>query len=209
MSRIVIAHEHAIIRRGLTLILSETDDLSVACNAVTSDELFARLRADHIDLVMMSPSFSGGGIDVLRRIHAEFASLPVLIFNSQADDLLAPRVLRAGASGYIQNDSTPDDLVIAIRSLLAGHSYVSTVIAATIASDLSLGGEGRKPHERLSRRELEIFCLIGSGESVGLIAGRLKLSVKTVSTHRTRILAKTGLLNNAGIIRYAITNRLL
>ena len=146
---------------------------------------------------------------MLRGIKAEFPNLSVLIFNSQSDDLAAMRVLRAGASGYIETVSSPEELLAAIRQLQAGGTYLSHVVAEKIAAELARGGEGEKLHERLSRRELEVFRLLGGGKSVGEIARKLKISVKTVSTHRTRILEKTGMRNNADIIRYTILNSLL
>jgi DNA-binding NarL/FixJ family response regulator len=208
MSRIVIVDDHAIVRRGLLLIISEAHDLEVV-DVSSTDELVALLRSDQIDLVVMSVSFAGSGADMLRFVKAEFPNLPVLMFNSQADELAAMRALRAGASGYIEKESTPEELLTAVRRLTAGGQYVSHTIAQKIAAELARGGEGEKLHERLSRRELEVFRLLGAGKSVGEIANRLKLSVKTVSTHRTRILEKTRMRNNADIIRYAILNGLI
>jgi DNA-binding NarL/FixJ family response regulator len=206
MTRVVVADDHTIIRRGVQSILSEADDLSAAGDAGSSDDLFLLLRSDRVvDLVVMNLSFGKNGVDVLRRIRLEFPHLPVLIYNSQTDEM-AMKALRAGASGYIPKETSPEELLVAIRRLAAGGTYLSTETAEQIAAELARGGEGEKPHERLSRRELEVFRLLGAGKSVGEIAKKLKLSVKTVSTHRTRILEKTGLRNNAEIIRYTILN---
>jgi DNA-binding NarL/FixJ family response regulator len=204
-TRVVVADDHTIIRRGLVSILTEADDLAAIGDAGSSDDLFSLLRSDRVDLVVMNLSFGKSGIDVLRRIRLEFPRLPVLIYNSQTDEM-AMQALRAGASGYIPKEASPEELLVAIRRLAAGGTYLSTETAEQIAVELARGGEGEKPHERLSRRELEVFRLLGAGRSVGEIAKKLKLSVKTVSTHRTRILEKTGLRNNAEIIRYTILN---
>jgi DNA-binding NarL/FixJ family response regulator len=207
MTRIVIAEDHAIIRRGLALIISETEDIDTN-DASSMDELFTRLHSDHADLLVLSVSFGRAGVEVLRRVKTEFPNLPVLMFNSESDDLAAMRTLRSGASGYLQKESSPEELLIAIRRLIAGGQYVSQTIAEKIAVELARGGKGENLHERLSKRELEVFRLLGGGKTVGEIARKLKLSVKTVSTHRSRILEKTGMRNNSEIIRYAILNHL-
>jgi DNA-binding NarL/FixJ family response regulator len=208
MTRIVIAEDHAIIRRGLSLLISQTEHLEIE-DAASVDELFARLRLFRIDLLVLSVSFCRNRVDVLQRVKIEFPTLPVLMFNSQSDDLAAMRALRAGASGYLQTEASPEELLTAVRRLRDGGQYVSPTIAEKIAAELARGGSGENAHERLSRRELEVFRLLGGGKSVGEIARKLKLSVKTVSTHRSRILEKTGMRNNAEIIRYAILNGLV
>jgi two-component system, NarL family, invasion response regulator UvrY len=205
--RILIADDHAIVRRGLKLIISETSDLLPVAE-VGTDELLAALRASHVDLVVLNVSFAHNGLDVLRGVKSEFPGVPVLVMNLEGNDLLVIRALRAGASGYVQKECTPEELLVAARRVAGGGTYLSSGIAEKIAAELRSGAEGRKPHERLSRRELEIFRLLGSGKPVGEIARKLKLSVKTVSTHRARIIEKTGLRNNADIIRYAIVNQL-
>lgn len=207
MRRILIADDHPIIRRGLKLIVAETSDLMPVGEAAAIDELFRVLRSIPVDLVVMNVSFAGDAMDVLRRVKVEFPALPVLAMAIEANDLSIIRALRAGASGYIHKACTPAELLDAMRRVAGGGTYLSSGTAEKIAAELRSGAEGKKPHERLSRRELEIFRLLGSGKSVGEIARKLKLSVKTVSTHRARILEKTGLRNNADIILYAITNQ--
>jgi two-component system invasion response regulator UvrY len=202
MIRVLIADDHVIFRRGLSLILSETHDLSPVGDVRSTEDLFSFLRSDTVDLVVMNLAMSNG-TDVLQRIRTEFPRLPVMIYNSVSDEL-AMKALRAGASGYVPRQTYPEELLIALRRLAVGGTYVSAEMAEKIALELSRGAEVDKPHERLSRRELEVFRLIGAGRSVGEIAKTLRLSVKTVSTHRTRILEKTGLRNNADIIRYVI-----
>jgi two-component system invasion response regulator UvrY len=207
MRRILIADDHAIVRRGLKLIISETSDLLPVAE-VGTDELLPSLRASHVDLVVLNVSFAHNGLDVLRGVKGEFPGVPVLALNLEGNDLLVIRALRAGASGYVQKECTPEELLVAARRVAGGGTYLSSGIAEKIAAELRSGAEGKKPHERLSRRELEIFRLLGSGKPVGEIARKLKLSVKTVSTHRSRIIEKTGLRNNADIIRYAIVNQM-
>jgi DNA-binding NarL/FixJ family response regulator len=125
-----------------------------------------------------------------------------------AEDLFATRALQAGAAGYMQKESSPEELLAAIRRIAAGGTYLSPSMAERIATDVALGSVGVMPHERLSDREFEVFRLLGAGKSVTDIAHQLNLSVKTVSTHRTRILDKTGLQKNADIVQYVFSHRL-
>jgi DNA-binding NarL/FixJ family response regulator len=144
---------------------------------------------------------------VLKHIRSEFSRLPVLILSMHREDIFAMRALRAGASGYIQKEDAPEELLLAIRRIAAGGTYVSPAMAERMAIDLSRGA-AVLPHERLSDREFEIFRLLGSGRSVTDIARSLNLSVKTVSSHRTRILEKTGFQKNADIVDYVISHQL-
>jgi len=190
------------------LMISTAADLQ-AEEATSVDELFRRLRSDDYAAIVISSSLSREP-DVLPRLKAGFRTVPILIFNPQCDDdVAAMHALRGGASGYLDASSTPEDMLDAISILQQGGTFIGHRIAERIAADLARGEQGEQLHEKLSRRELEIFRLLGSGKAVGEIARRLKISVKTVSTHRTRILEKTGMRNNADIIRYAILNRLL
>jgi len=190
------------------LVISAAADLQSE-EAGCIDDLFRRLRSDDFSAIVMCSSLSRE-LDALPRLKAGFRTVPILIFNPQCDDdLAAMHALRGGASGYIDASSSPEDMLDAIRKLQQGGTYIGHRIAERIAADLARGDQGEQLHEKLSRRELEIFRLLGSGKSVGEIARRLKISVKTVSTHRTRILEKTGMRNNADIIRYAILNKLL
>jgi DNA-binding NarL/FixJ family response regulator len=209
MIRIAIADDHAIVRRGLCQILADTTDLTVAGEAATADELLTLLRSHPFDIVVLDLTLgSRDGIDLLKTIKSEFPRMDVLILSMHAEDLFAMRALRAGASGYIQKEEAPDELLCAIRRIASGRKYVSDAMADRIAQDLVHGGTDRLPHERLSDREFEIFRLLGAGNSVTEIAHSLNLSVKTVSTHRTRILEKTGLCSNADIVRYVQSHQL-
>ena len=207
--RIAVADDHAIVRRGLIQIISETNDLRVTGEAGSAEELLTLLRSAKFDLVVLDLTLGvRSGIDLVRHIRGEFPSLPVLILSMHAEDLFAIRALRAGAAGYIQKEEAPEELVAAVRQIAAGRTYVSSAMGERLAHELSHGGAASLPHERLSDRELEVFRLLGQGKSVSDVAQALNLSVKTVSTHRARILEKTGFRNNAEIIHYVVTNNL-
>lgn len=209
MIRIAVADDHAVVRKGLLQILSEAADLKIAGEAASADELLTLLRSRAFDLVVLDLTLGErSGIDLLKHIKSEFPRLPVLILSMHAEDLFAVRSLRAGASGYLQKEGAPDELIEAIRRIAAGGTYVSTAMAERIAADVARGGAGLLPHERLSDREFEVFRLLGAGKSVSAIAASLNLSVKTVSTHRTHILEKTGFENNSDIVQYVTVHNL-
>src|SRR5882672_9959998 len=189
MIRIAVADDHAVVRKGLRQIISEVPDFTVAGEAGSGDELLTLLRNLPFDLVVLDLSLgTRSGIDMLKQIKSEFPRLPVLILSMHAEDLFATRALRAGASGYMQKESSPEELLTAIRRIASGGTYLSAAMAERIATDVALGAAGVLPHERLSDREFEVFRLLGAGKSVTDIAHELNLSVKTVSTHRARIL---------------------
>jgi DNA-binding NarL/FixJ family response regulator len=209
MIRIAIADDHAIVRKGLRQIISDAPDLSVTGEASSADELLTLLRSQKFDVVVLDLSLGmRSGIDVVKHIRSEFAHIPVLILSMHAEDLFAVRALRAGASGYVQKETAPAELIGAIRRIAAGRTYVSPMMAERIAEDLVHGRAETLPHERLSDREFEVFRLLGAGKTVTDIANRLNLSVKTVSTHRSRILGKTGLRDNAEIVAYVFSHEL-
>jgi len=209
--RIIIADEHAIVRHGVMQIVAGAGDLQTT-GASGYDELLALLESDEWDAVVMNMGCGPDAAGMIRRIRRDFPRVRALIFNTagDADDVAAITALKAGASAYFDKETAPDELLGAIRHVLAGGTYLGTSIAQRVASELSQRGTGvSKPHERLSGRELEVFLHLAIGRSVSQIARRLTISVKTVSTHRARILDKTGFKNNAELIRYAILNRLV
>jgi two-component system, NarL family, invasion response regulator UvrY len=209
MIRIAMADDHAIVRKGLRQIISDTDDLSVTGEAASADELLTLLRQHTFDVLVLDLTLGRrSGFDLLQQIRGEFPRLPVVILSMHSETLFALRALRAGASAYVQKEGAPEELVKAIRRTAAGHSYVSSAMAERMADDLSRGAAHILPHERLSDRELEIFRHLGAGRTVTDIAHTLNLSVKTVSSHRTRILEKTGLPDNAGIVQYVNAHQL-
>jgi DNA-binding NarL/FixJ family response regulator len=207
--RIAVADDHAVVRRGLRQIISEASDLEFAGEAGSADELLTLLRSKPFDLVVLDLTLGmRSGFDLLKHIKCVFPRIPVLILSMHAENLFAIRALRAGAAGYIQKEGAAEELLTAIHRIAAGKSYVSPAMAEKIAADVARGEPQQLPHERLSDREFEVFQLLGAGKSVTEIAKALNLSVKTVSTHRTRILEKTGLTNNAEIVQYVISNQL-
>jgi two-component system, NarL family, invasion response regulator UvrY len=206
--KILIADDHNIVRRGLQQILGTRRDWTVSAEVGSADELLPALRAQRIDVVVLDVSLRGrSGIELLGPIRAEFPKLPVLMLSMHAEEQYAVRCLRGGASGYIQKDTTPQELIAAIERVASGRRYVSGAVAELLADQLQ-GGD-REPHERLSRREFEVFRLLASGTTATEIAAMLNISVKTVSTYRARILEKTGFRSNADIISYAIRNELV
>jgi two-component system, NarL family, invasion response regulator UvrY len=208
MIRIAIADDHAIVRKGLRQIIAESNDLAVTGEAASDDELFTLLRTHSFDVLVLDLTLgTRDGIDLLKYIKSEFPRLHVLILSMHAEDLFAVRSLRAGACGYIEKDGAPEQLLAAIRRIAAGGRYVSPALAERLAGELVHGPE-MVPHERLSDREFEIFRLLGAGKSVTEISRALNLSVKTVSSHRTHILTKTGLGSNADIVSYVHANHL-
>lgn len=209
MARVAFADDHAIVRKGLRQILLEADDLTLAGEAGSADELLTILRSRPVDVVVLDLSLgTRNGIDVLKHVHSEFPRVRVLMLSMHREELFAQRALRAGASGYIQKERAAEELLEAIRIVAAGGTYFSPELATKLATELVRGAAEAPAHERLSDREFEVFRLLGAGASVSGIAVTLNLSVKTVSTHRTRILEKTGMKTNAEIIAYVQANEL-
>lgn len=206
--KILIADDHSIVRRGLQQILATRRDWTVSAEVGSADEVLPALRAQPIDVLVLDVSLRGrSGIELLGPIRAEFPKLPVLMLSMHAAEQYAVRCLRGGASGYVQKDTTPQELIAAIERVAAGRRYVSNAVAELLADQLQAGD--REPHERLSARELEVFRLIASGTTATEAAKLLNISVKTVSTYRARIMEKTGFRSNADIISYAIRNGLV
>ena len=209
MIRILIADDHAILRRGLKEILVRELEGAVCGEAKDAAETFARIQEGGWDLLILDITMSGrSGLDVLRDLKAAHPKLPVLVLSMHPEDQYAKRVLRAGASGYVSKGSAPEELLKAIRKVLAGGRYVSAALAEKLASDLS-EDTGRPVHEALSDREFEVLRMIGAGKTVSQIAGDLHLGVTTVSTYRARILEKMHMTTTAELMHYALHNRLV
>ena len=207
--KILIADDHSVVRRGLQQIIGMRPGWTVAGEVSSPDEVLPALRHHPVDLLILDVSFGArSGIDLLGHIRAEFPSLPVLMLSMHAEEQYAIRCLRAGASGYIQKDTSPEELIEAIERVATGRRYVSEAVAEQLANEVARGSSDQ-PHERLSTREFEVFRLIAGGKSATDIAAALHLSVKTVSTYRTRIMLKTGFRSNADIIAYAIHSGLV
>jgi DNA-binding NarL/FixJ family response regulator len=209
MIRIVIADDHAIVRRGLKQIVDEEPDLQVIGEAADAAEVLGLLRRDDADVLVLDINMPGrSGLEVLSDVKQRWPKLPVLVLSVHPEEQYAMRVLKAGAAGYLTKDSAPDELVRALRKVHAGGKYVSPALAERLASALQPDSE-LPPHERLTDREYQVLCLIGSGKTVSEIADQLALSVKTISTYRARLLEKMNLKTNAELTHYAIRNRLV
>jgi DNA-binding NarL/FixJ family response regulator len=209
MIRVLIADDHAVVRQGLKQILSEQPDMKVLGEASTIPELLDRVREHKWDVVVLDISMPGrGGLDGLKQLKEAQPKLPVLILSMHPEDQFAVRALKTGASGYLTKDSVPGELLQAIRKVLTGRKYISPTLAEKLAADLQTD-TARALHEALSDREFQIFLLIASGNSVTEIAKKLSLSVKTISTYRTRILEKMKMKTNAELIHYAVKQQLV
>ena len=209
MIRVLIADDHAIVRHGLKQILAETDDLIVAGEAETGFQAIKMARQDTFDVVLLDISLPDrNGIEVLSQIKKTHPRLAVLMLSMHTEHEFAIRALKASASGYLNKQSAPVQLVTAIRQVAVGRKYISAALAEELAN--SLGGDTEQPlHELLSDREFQTLRLIASGKSLSAISDELSLSPKTVSVYRARLLEKLDLRNNSDLTRYAIKNKLV
>jgi len=207
---VLIADDHAIVREGLKQILADTDDIVVAGDAQNGQEAVQLVRKKteaHVLLLDISmPDRSG--LEVLKQVKKEKPGIAVLMLSMHREDQYALRSLKAGASGYLNKQSAPAELVIAIRMVAAGKKYITLELAQTLANQLDEDQE-IPPHETLSDREYQTLTLIASGKTVSDIAAELILSVKTISMYRSRLLQKMKLKNNAELTHYAIKNQLV
>ncbi|MCB1930291.1 MAG: response regulator transcription factor [Rhodocyclaceae bacterium] len=207
--RVLIADDHSIVRQGLRQILSETDDLAVSGEAANGVEALQQLRQDSYDVVLMDVSMPDrNGIDALKLIRKEFPRLPVLMLSMYPEEQYAIRALKAGAAGYLNKQSAPEQLVTAIRQVASGKKYVSASLAEELANAIT-DDDDRPLHERLSDREYQTLCLIASGKTLTQIGEELNLSVKTVSVYRARLLEKMRLSNNAELTHYGLKHGLV
>ena len=209
MIRILVADDHAIVREGLKQILADVKDMTVRDEAAGGLEALAKIRGGEFDVILLDISMPGrSGLEILKEIKAEHPKLPVLILSMHAEEQYAIRALRAGASGYLTKASAPDELIGAIRKVSCGRKYVSASLAEKLAFELEIDTK-RPPHETLSDREYQVMLMIASGKTVKEIADELCLSVKTISTYRTRVMEKMNMKKNAELTLYAIQNHLV
>ena len=209
MKKVLVADDHAIVRRGLVQMIDAMPNTRVAAEADNGLQALSLIQESSFDLVVLDISMPGkSGLEVLKEIKAYCPDLPVLILSIHPEEQYAMRVFKAGASGYITKDSASDELIHAILTIMSGKKYITPSLAEKMA--LSLGEDFAKPlHERLSDREYEVMRLLARGRSVKDISDDLFLSIKTVSTYRTRILEKMNLKSNAELIHYAFKHDLV
>ncbi len=209
MIKVLIADDHPIVRQGLRQILSGTTDMEVTGEAVSGQEALDQVRVGGWDVLVLDITMPDrSGFDILKELKHEQPHLPVLVLSIHAEEQLAVRVLKAGASGYLTKENAPDELVKAIRKVVSGGRYISPGLAETLAFGLDAASD-RPRHETLSDREFQVMQLMASGKTLIEIAEALSLSAKTVSTYRTRLLEKLNLKSNAELIRYAFENHLI
>ena len=209
MIRVFVADDHAVVREGVKRIIAGAGDMTVAGEAATGEDLVGQLTARPCDVVVMDLSMPGlPGLEVLQEIRRSKPKLPVLVLSMYPADQYAVRTLKAGSSGYLHKGGSPDELITAIRTVVTGRRYLTDEVAQCLAAHVDQASE-KPPHERLSNREFQVLCLLASGKSASEIAAELELSVKTVSTFRSRVLEKLGLAHNAELVRYALKHHLV
>ena len=209
MIRVGIVDDHAVVRAGLKQYLSEHVDLRVTGEANNGAQALEMARSGEVDVLLMDISMPDqSGVDALKAIKARFPDLPVLMLSGFPEEHYATNLLRHGASGYLNKECEPEEIVKAIRTVALGRKYISQAVAGLLAEGVA-GGLERPPHELLSERELQVFLRLAKGETVGNMAEAMFLSVKTVSTYRTRVLEKLKLSSNSDLTYYAMTNGLI
>ena len=209
MIRIAIADDHPIVREGLRRIVSEDPGIAVAGEASSASELMRLLVSTAVDIVLLDVNMPGSTFtDALRALRTEHPSVRILVLSAHPEDQWAMRALQAGAAGYLTKDHSPEQLVQAIRRVARGRRYVSEAMAERLAA-MAQHDHTRAPHERLTEREFEVLRALGSGMMVKDVAAQLRLSAKTVSTYRSRLLEKMGLSSNADLVRYLVTHDLM
>jgi len=207
--RILVADDHAIVREGVKQILADVSDMVVQDEAENGQETLEKVARNDYEVVLLDISMPGrSGLEILEDIKSERPKLPVLILSMHPEEQYAVRALRAGASGYVTKASAPQELIGAIRKASRGGKYVTASLAEKLALELDVITE-KPPHEKLSNREYQVMLMLAEGQSVSEIAENLFLSVKTISTYRTRIMDKMGLKKNAELTLYAIHNKLI
>lgn len=208
MTRVLVVDDHAIVRQGLRRILEDARGIEVGAEAANGIEALKKLRAGKFDVILLDISMpEKNGFDTLKQIMDTNSGARVLILSMYPEDQYAVRMMKAGAYGYMTKDTAPDQLIDAIRKIVAGQKYISSTLAQLLLDEC--GVDSSKPsHELLSNREYQVLRLLGSGRKVSEIAKTLSLSIKTVSTYRTHILEKMKLKNNADLTYYVIENGL-
>jgi two-component system, NarL family, invasion response regulator UvrY len=209
MIKVLIADDHALIRKGLKQLLDDTDDMRVTGEAENGMQVIRMVEETAYDVVLLDISMPDKhGVDVLKQLKINKPQLPVLMLSMHPEEQYALRSMKAGAAGYLNKQSAPLQLVTAIRQVASGKKYISTELAEQLANGLSLGYQ-ELLHQTLSNREYQTLCLMASGKKLSEMAEIMSLSPKTVSVYRSRLLEKMKLKNNAEAIHYAISNHLI
>jgi DNA-binding NarL/FixJ family response regulator len=206
--RFIVADDHAVVRQGIRQILNEGIENVTITEARNADEVMQWIRQGSWDLLILDISMPGrSGLDVLQEIRGCTLPPRILVLSMYSEDQMAQRVLKAGVDGYLTKDSAPEELITAVRRILSGGKYISPAFAELMVANMQKGVH-EFPHSTLSDREYEVMRLIASGKTVSQIGEILSLSVKTISTYRTRILEKMGMETNAELIHYAVRHHL-
>ena len=209
MIRVAIIDDHAIVRAGLRQYFSEQVDLTVVAEAANGREALDIVRKGEVDVMVMDLSMPDqSGVDALAAIKARAPDLPILILSGFPEEHYATTLLRQGASGYLNKECDPIEIVNAIRTISLGRRYITPAVAELLARQLDRKDDAA-PHEQLSEREFQVFLKLAKGETAGDIAKTLSLSVKTVSTYRTRLMEKMNLSSNSDLTYYALKNKLI
>lgn len=209
MTRVLIADDHLIVREGLKQVLSKEPGITVTGEATNCQEVMRKIREESFDVVLLDIKMPDRlGLDIIGDIVRKKPGLPILMLSSYPEEQYAMTALKSGASGYLVKESLPKELIQAIKQVTRGGKYISSNLALRMADYLQ-SNENVLPHEKLSSRELQVMCMIATGERVSDIANELFISVKTVSTHRTRALEKMNMKDNIEFARYAATHGLV
>jgi two-component system, NarL family, invasion response regulator UvrY len=209
MINILIVDDHSIVREGLSKIIQLESDIVVVGLAKDASEAIKALMKSKVDVVILDISMPGlSGLDAIKDLKKIQPSVKILMLSMYPEERFAIRALKAGASGYMTKETAPEEIILAIRKVCSGHNYITPLIAEKIVTELQHPNENEL-YERLSSREFEVMCLIGSGKTINEIANFLSISNSTVSTYRTRIMEKMNFTNNAMIMHYVIDNGLL
>jgi DNA-binding NarL/FixJ family response regulator len=209
MIKILIADDHPVVREGLKQILSKATDMEIGGEALNGQEVLDKIDAEDWDVILLDINMPGrDGIEVLKEIRKEYAKLPILILSIYPEEQMGVRVLKAGASGFLNKEIAPKELLTAIRKIHTGGKYVSPQLAEKLAIAVETNSD-IEPHKRLSNREYQVLCLIASGKTIIEIAEQFSLSDKTIRTYRDRLMEKMVLKNDVELTHYAIKHKLI
>ena len=209
MIRVMLVDDHPVVRQGLRLVLSANGEIDVVAEAASAAAAVELVRHQELDLMVLDLNLPDqNGFWVLSEVQRIRPDLPVLILSIQPEEHMAVRALKAGAKGFLNKESAPEELAKAVRTVAGGKRYISPRLAEWLAVDVS-GHRESLPHERLSDREYQVMCLLASGRSISEIAIQLHRSANTISTYRTRIMQKMAIEHNAGLTEYALAHQLI